>query len=114
MKFKYDNKKYSLENMYDKVDLAYANFYCIGDSGFRSFCIEEYGSEYSKVYNPRNWEKKIHNVETKRIALCFNDAVEYEYKKLLSELSEEQREYMDDLVKWKEHTAAVAGYNGYV
>lgn len=114
MEFKYDEKTYSLENMHDKVDLTHASFYCVDDSIFHSFCVEEYGPKHSKIYNPKDWVKKIYEVETKRIALCFNDAVEYEYQKLLSELSKEQREYMDDLVKYKEHTAAIAGYNGCI
>lgn len=114
MEFKYDEKKYSLENMKDKVDLKHAKFRCINDCSSHSFCIEEYDPKYTKVYNWKNWEKRILKIETERIVLCFNDAIEYEYQKLLSELSKEQRELMDDLVKYKEHIASVTGYNGCI
>lgn len=112
MEFKYDEKKYSLENMKDKVDLKHARFCCINDHPLHSFCIEEYDPEYTKIYDWSSWEKRIIKIETKRIVLCFNDAVEYEYQKLLSELPEEQHEFLNSLVKYKEHTAMVEGYNG--
>ena len=118
MKFKYDTNIYSLANMYNKVNLKYAKFYCIDDDQFHTFYVEEYHPNTSMIsvqtYEHNTWIKKIHEVQTERIALCFNDAVEYEYNKLLSELNEEQREFMKDLVSYKEHSAAIAGYNGCI
>lgn len=118
MKFKYDTKTYSLANMHDKVNLEYAKFYCIDDDSFHTFHVEEYHPDTSMIsiqtYEHNTWVKKIHEIETERIALCFNDAVEYEYKKLLNVLNEDQREFMKDLVGYKEHSAAIAGYNGCI
>lgn len=118
MKFKYDTNTYSLANMYNKVDLKYVKFYCIDDDQFHTFHVEEYHPNTSTIsvqtYEHNTWVKKIHKIQTERIALCFNDAVEYEYNKLLSELSEEQREFMKDLVSYKEHSTAIAGYNGCI
>lgn len=123
MGYKYDAEKYCVSNFLDDENLLSRQVWhsLSAKPGEGKNLTVQKVKEHTVVCSYFTYDRGVQDfVEVMEeypmedVALTGDAAVSLEFNKILSSLNPETAELLEDLVSYKEHSAAIAGYNGCI
>ena len=123
MKYVYDEKKYCVSNFLDNENLLSRQIWhsLSAKPGEGKNLTVQKVKEHTVVCSyftydrgAQDFVEVMEEYPMEDVALTGDAAVSLEFNKILSSLNTETAELLEDLVSYKEHSAAIAGYNGCI